>query len=135
MEIQTLRGGRLIKYTYLTKGGKMENGGYYMIDPDILLLAIVNMAKGVKSLIGDKCTKAVLRDAGRQAGPKLLESLMWYLPETLTQKEALRKTCLIPLDLGFADRIEKVDGEIKNERKRITLIPESVERGRIVYKY
>ena len=49
-----------------------------MIDADILLLAIVNTAEGVKNLIGDKGAKAVMSDAGKQAGPKLLESLIGH---------------------------------------------------------
>ncbi|MEZ0361065.1 MAG: hypothetical protein ABWK04_04075 [Hydrogenobacter sp.] len=139
-----------------------------MVDPDILLLAIVNMAEGVKNLIGDKGAKAVLRDAGRQSGPKLLESLIGHFPETLTKEEALRRACIILEDLGFAKKIEKVNGEVKIEEdiftdaitngdliespviyffagliegfvsfmsdEKVTLIPESVERGKILYK-
>ncbi|MGB9873578.1 MAG: hypothetical protein ACPLRS_01260 [Hydrogenobacter sp.] len=139
-----------------------------MVDPDILLLAIVNMSEGVKNLIGDKGARAVLREAGRQAGPRLLESLIGHFPETLTKEEALRRACIILEDLGFAKKIEKVDGEVKIEEdiftdaiigdnlsespviyffagliegfvsfmsnERITLVPESVERGRILYK-
>jgi predicted hydrocarbon binding protein len=148
---------------------KWENRGYCMVDPDILLLAIVNMAEGVKNLIGDKGAKAVLRDAGKQAGPKLLESLIGHFPETLTKEEALRRACIILEDLGFAKKIEKTDSSVKIEEdiftdaitsdhltespviyffagliegfvsfmsnEKITLIPESVERGKIVYKY
>ena len=33
-----------------------------MVDPDILLLAIVNMSEGVKAFIGNKGAKLVLRD-------------------------------------------------------------------------
>jgi len=61
-----------------------------MVDPDILLLAIVNMSEGVRALIGDKGAKAVLRDAGRQAGPKLLESLIGHFPEVLNKEEVER---------------------------------------------
>jgi hypothetical protein len=39
------------------------------------------MSEGIKSLIGDKGARAILRDAGRQAGPKLLESLIGRFPE------------------------------------------------------
>ncbi|GBC88019.1 hypothetical protein HRbin13_00132 [bacterium HR13] len=140
-----------------------------MVDADILLLAIVNMAEGVKSLIGDKGAKAVLRDAGRQSGPKLLESLIGHFPEVLPKEEALRRACIILEDLGFAKKIEKGDSEVRIEEdiftdaitngnliespviyffagliegfvsfmsdEKITLLPESVERGRIIYKY
>lgn len=140
-----------------------------MVDADILLLAIVNMAEGVKSLIGDKGAKAVLRDAGRQSGPKLLESLIGHFPEVLPKEEALRRACIILEDLGFAKKIEKGDSEVRIEEdiftdaitngnliespviyffagliegfvsfmsdEKITLVPESVERGRIIYKY
>jgi len=91
-----------------------------MVDPDILLLAIVNMAEGVKNLIGDKGAKAVLRDAGKQAGPKLLESLIGHFPETLTKEEALRRACIILEDLGFAKKIEKTDSSVKIEEDIFT---------------
>ncbi len=81
-----------------------------MIDADILLLAIVNMAEGVKSLIGDKGAKAVMRDAGKQAGPRLLESLIGHFPEVLQKEEALRRSCAILEDLGFAKSI-KMEGD------------------------
>ncbi|WP_029551335.1 hypothetical protein [Thermocrinis jamiesonii] len=140
-----------------------------MVDPDILLLAIVNMSEGVKALIGDKGAKAVLRDAGRQSGPKLLESLIGHFPEVLDKEEALRRACIILEDLGFAKVISKEDGKITIEEdiftdaivgenvaespiiyffagliegfvsfmsdQKLTLIPETVERGKIVYKY
>jgi hypothetical protein len=48
------------------------------------------MSEGVRALIGDKGAKAVLRDAGRQSGPKLLESLIGHFPEVLNKEEALR---------------------------------------------
>ncbi|WP_340689867.1 hypothetical protein [Hydrogenobacter thermophilus] len=140
-----------------------------MVDSDILLLAIVNMAEGVKNLIGDKGAKAVLRDAGRQSGPKLLESLIGHFPEVLPKEEALRRACIILEDLGFAKKIERADSEVRIEEdiftdaitngnliespviyffagliegfvsfmsdEKITLVPENVERGRIIYKY
>ncbi len=140
-----------------------------MIDADILLLAIVNMAEGVKSLIGDKGAKAVMRDAGKQAGPKLLESLIGHFPETLDKEEALRRACIILEDLGFAKSIKKEDGKVVVEEdiftdaivgedlinspviyffagliegfvsfmsdQRVVLVPQEVQRGRIVYSY
>ena len=179
-----------------------------MIDADILLLAIVNMAEGVKNLIGDKGAKAVMRDAGKQAGPKLLESLIGHFPETLVvvlptpvgprsvitlkpssgkfstsfmfllkpsirdsmaKEEALRRSCIILEDLGFAKSIrmegDKViveediftDAIVGNDLinspvvyffagliegfvsfmsdQRVVLVPEEVQRGKIVYKY
>ncbi|HAV39973.1 MAG TPA: hypothetical protein DCX31_02680 [Aquificaceae bacterium] len=140
-----------------------------MIDADILLLAIVNMAEGVKNLIGDKGAKAVMRDAGKQAGPKLLESLIGHFPETLAKEEALRRSCIILEDLGFAKSIrmegDKViveediftDAIVGNDLinspvvyffagliegfvsfmsdQRVVLVPEEVQRGKIVYKY
>jgi len=140
-----------------------------MADPDILILAVVNMSQGVKTLIGDKGAKAVLRDAGRQSGPKLLESLIGHFPEVLDGEEALRRACAILEDLGFAEAIKKEDGKIVIEEdiftdaivgedlenspviyflagliegfvsfmsdQKIVLVPEIVERGKIVYKY
>ena len=81
-----------------------------MIDADILLLASVNMAEGVKNLIGDKGAKAVMRDAGKQAGPRLLESLIGHFPEVLQKEEALRRSCIILEDLGFAKSI-RMEGD------------------------
>jgi predicted hydrocarbon binding protein len=81
-----------------------------MIDADILLLAIVNMAEGVKNLIGDKGAKAVMCDAGKQAGPRLLESLIGHFPEVLQKEEALRRSCIILEDLGFAKSI-RMEGD------------------------
>ncbi len=80
-----------------------------MIDGDVLILALVNMAGGVKTLIGDKGAKAVMRDAGRQAGPKLLESLIGHFPEVLPKEEAIKRSCVILENLGFAQSI-KVGG-------------------------
>ncbi|WP_448588486.1 hypothetical protein [Thermocrinis sp.] len=140
-----------------------------MIDPDILILAIVDMSEGVKALVGDKGAKAVLRDAGRESGPKLLESIMGHFPEVLDKEEALRRTCIMLKDLGFAEVISKEDGKILIEEdiftdaivgenvgdspviyffagliegfvsfmsdQKVTLIPDTVDRGRIIYKY
>ncbi|MCS6958317.1 MAG: hypothetical protein RMK75_07700 [Aquificaceae bacterium] len=139
-----------------------------MIDADILLLAIVNMAEGVKNLIGDKGAKAVMRDAGKQSGPKLLESLIGHFPETLPKEEALRRACIILESLGFAKSI-KIEDKVMVEEDiftdailgedllnspvvyffagliegfvsfmsdgKITLVPEEVQRVKIVYQY
>ena len=140
-----------------------------MVDSDILILAIVNMSRGVKILVGDKGAKAVLRDAGRQAGLKLLESLIGHFSQVLDKEEALRRACAILENLGFAQVIKKEDGKIVIEEdiftdaivgedlenspviyflagliegfvsfmsdQKIVLVPEIVERGKIVYKY
>uniref|UniRef100_A0A7C5SW57 Uncharacterized protein n=1 Tax=Thermocrinis ruber TaxID=75906 RepID=A0A7C5SW57_9AQUI len=140
-----------------------------MVDPDILILAIVNASEGVRALIGDKGAKAVLRDAGRKSGQKLLESLMGEFFSVLDKEEALRRACIILEDLGFAKSIKKEDGNIVIEEdiftdaivgenlsdspiiyffegliegfvsfmsdQKVTLVPEVVERGKIVYKY
>jgi len=91
-----------------------------MVDPDILLLAIVNMSEGIRALIGDKGAKAVLRDAGRQSGPKLLESLIGHFPEVLDKEEALKRACIILEDLGFAKSIKKEGGNIVIEEDIFT---------------
>lgn len=140
-----------------------------MIEADILLLAIVNMAEGVKNLIGDKGAKAVMRDAGKQAGPKLLESLIGHFPEVLPKEEALRRACIILEDLGFAQSIGMENGKVVAVEdvftdaivgedlfnspviyffagliegfvsfmsdQKVVLVPEEVQRGRIVYKW
>ncbi|MEN3028862.1 MAG: hypothetical protein ABDH29_06580 [Aquificaceae bacterium] len=91
-----------------------------MVDADILLLAIVNMAEGVKSLIGDKGAKAVMRDAGKQAGPRLLESLIGHFPENLRKEEALRRACIVLENLGFAQSIKFEEGRIVAEEDVFT---------------
>jgi hypothetical protein len=140
-----------------------------MVYPDILLLAMVNMSEGVKTFIGDKGAKVVFRDAGRQSGPKLLESLIGHFPSVVDKEEALRRTCIILEELGFAKSIKKENGNvvieediftdaIKGENlldspiiyffagliegfvsfmsdQKVTLVPEVVERGKIIYKY
>ncbi len=84
-----------------------------MIDPDILLIAFVDTIEGVKNLIGERGAGAVLREAGRHSGPKLLESLIGRLPETLSLEEALRRTSSILEELGFAERVEVQNGTIR----------------------
>ena len=83
-----------------------------MIDPDILLIAMVELTEGVRNLIGDRGANAVLRDAGRHSGPKLLESLIGHLPEVLDKEEALRRSCMLIEELGFAKKVSKEDGKI-----------------------
>ena len=83
-----------------------------MVDPDILLIAMVELIEGVRNLIGDRGANAVLRDAGRHSGPKLLESLIGHLPEVLDREEAVRRTCMMLEELGFARKVEKKDGTI-----------------------
>ncbi|MEJ7553131.1 MAG: hypothetical protein WKI46_06995 [Aquificaceae bacterium] len=106
-----------------------------MIDADILLLAIVNMAEGVKNLIGDKGAKAVMRDAGKQAGPKLLESLIGHFPETLPKEEALRRACIILEDLGFSKSIRMEDGKVIAEEDIFTdaIVGEDLINSPVVY--
>ena len=140
-----------------------------MVDPDILILAIIDMSEGIRALIGDKGAKAVLRGAGRQAGPKLLENLIGHFPGVLDKEEALRRAGIILEDLGFAKSIKKENGSIVIEEdiftdaimeenlsdspviyffagliegfvsfmsdQKVTLVPEVVERGKIIYKY
>jgi len=86
-----------------------------MIDPDILTISFVDTIEGIRKLIGDKGAGAVLREAGRHSGPKLLESLIGELPEIVSIKEAFSRTSRILEELGFAEEV-KVDG------RNITLI-------------
>ncbi len=83
-----------------------------MVDSDILLIAIVEMIEGVRDLIGDKGANAVLRDAGRHSGPRLLESLIGHLSEVLEKEEAIKRTCMVLEELGFAKEVKKEDGRI-----------------------
>jgi predicted hydrocarbon binding protein len=140
-----------------------------MVNPDILVLAIVDMSEGIRALIGDNGAKAVLRDAGRQAGPKLLESLTGEFSSVLDKEEALKRACIILEELGFAKSIKEENGNVVIEEdiftdaiveenlsdspviyflagliegfvsfmsdQKVTLVPEVVERGKIVYKY
>ncbi|WP_164930575.1 hypothetical protein [Aquifex aeolicus] len=88
-----------------------------MVDADILLIAFVDTIEGVKNLIGERGAGAVLRDAGRHSGPKLLESLIGKLPEEVDKDTALKRTAAILKELGFADEINYGNGKfiIKND--------------------
>jgi hypothetical protein len=77
------------------------------------------MSEGVRTLIGDKGAKAVLRDAGRQSGPKLLESLIGHFPEVLNKEEAFKRACIILEDLGFAKSIKKREWECCDRRRHL----------------
>ncbi|NPA32872.1 MAG: hypothetical protein GXO04_04525 [Aquificae bacterium] len=83
-----------------------------MVDPDILLISFVDTIEGVKSLIGERGAGAVLREAGRHSGPKLLESLIGQLPEVLDTDRALERTLSILRELGFAEELTKNGKEI-----------------------
>ncbi len=106
-----------------------------MIDPHVLILAIVDMSEGIRALIGDKGAKAVLRNAGKQSGPKLLESLIGHFPEVLDKEEALRRTCIILEDLGFAKSIKKENGNIVIEEDIFTeaITEENLSDHPIIY--
>ena len=106
-----------------------------MVDPNILILAIVNASEGVRALIGDKGAKAVLRDAGRQAGLKLLESLMGEFSSVLDKEEALKRACIILEELGFAKSIKKENGSIVIEEDIFTdaITGENLSDSPIIY--
>ncbi len=106
-----------------------------MVDPDILLIAIVEMIEGVKNLIGDRGANAVLRDAGRHSGPRLLESLIGKLPEVLDKEEALRRSCMMIEELGFAKKVVKEDGRIivENDIFSDAVREESMEGSPVIY--
>jgi predicted hydrocarbon binding protein len=106
-----------------------------MVDPDILILALVNASEGVRALIGDKGAKAVLRDAGRQAGLKLLENLMGEFFSVLDKEEALRRACIILEELGFAKSIKKENGNIVIEEDIFTdvIMRENLPDSPVIY--
>ena len=106
-----------------------------MVDPHVLVLAIVDMSEGIRALIGDKGAKAILRDAGRQSGPKLLESLIGRFPEVLDKEEALRRTCMIIEALGFAKSVKKENGNIVIEEDIFTkaIIGENLSDSPVIY--
>jgi len=106
-----------------------------MVDPHVLVLAIVDMSEGIRALIGDKGAKAILRDAGRQSGPKLLESLIGRFPEVLDKEEALRRTCMIIEALGFAKSVKKENGNIVIEEDIFTkaIMGENLSDSPVIY--
>jgi hypothetical protein len=93
------------------------------------------MSEGIKSLIGDKGARAILRDAGRQAGPKLLESLIGRFPEVLDKEEALRRACTVIEALGFAKSVKKENGNIVIEKDIFTevIMGENLSDSPIIY--
>ena len=140
-----------------------------MVDPRILILAIVDMSEGIRTLVGDNGAKAILRGAGKQTGQKLLESRMGEFSNVLDKEEALRRACIMLEELGFAKSVKKGDGNIVIEEDiftnaimeenlldspvmyffegliegfvffmsnhKVDIVPEVVEKGKIVYKY
>jgi len=90
-----------------------------MVDPDILILAMINASEGVRALIGDKGAKAVLRDAGRLAGQKLLERLIGHFPEVLSKEEALNKDVHNTWRVGICKKYKKRGWEYCHRRGRI----------------
>jgi predicted hydrocarbon binding protein len=106
-----------------------------MVDPDILILAIVNASEGVRALIGDKGAKAVLRDAGRKSGQKLLESLTGEFFSVLDKEEALKRACIILEDLGFAKSIKKENGNVVIEEDIFTdaIMGENLSDSPVIY--
>jgi len=91
-----------------------------MITTDILILAIVDMSEGIRTLVGDNGAKAILRGAGKQTGQKLLESLTGEFPNILDKEEALRRACIMLEELGFAKSVKKGDGNIVIEEDIFT---------------
>jgi hypothetical protein len=105
-----------------------------MVDSDILLIAMVQLAEGVKNLIGERGANAVLRDAGRHSGAKLLESLIGHLPEVLDKEEALRRTCMILEEEGFAKSIRIENGNIVVEEDIFSdAVEGDINKSSIVY--
>ncbi len=106
-----------------------------MVDPDILLIAMVELIEGVRNLIGDKGANAVLRDAGRHSGPKLLESLIGHLPEVLSKEEAVRRTCMMLEELGFAKKVDKDNSNIVVQEDIFSdaIRAEDIQRSPIIY--
>jgi len=106
-----------------------------MVDPDILIIAIVELIEGTRNLIGDKGANAVLRDAGRHSGPRLLESLIGHLPEVLGKEEAVRRTCMMLEELGFAKKVDKEDGIIRVREDIFSdaIRSDDIERSPVVY--
>ena len=106
-----------------------------MVDPDILLIAMVELIEGVRNLIGDKGANAVLRDAGRHSGPKLLESLIGHLPEVLSKEEAVRRTCMMLEELGFAKKVDKDNSSIVVQEDIFSdaVRAEDIQRSPIIY--
>ncbi len=106
-----------------------------MVDPDILVISMVELIEGVRNLIGDKGANAVLRDAGRHSGPRLLESLIGHLPEVLDKEEAVKRTCMMLEELGFAKKVEKEDSTISVEDDIFSeaIRAEDIEKSPVVY--
>jgi len=106
-----------------------------MVDPDILLISMVELIEGVRNLIGDKGANAVLRDAGRHSGPKLLESLIGHLPEQYDRDKAINTACNMLEELGFAKKVEVSDGTIvvENDIFSDAIREEDINKSPVVY--
>ncbi len=106
-----------------------------MVDPDILLIAMVELTEGVRNLIGDKGANAVLRDAGRHSGPRLLESLIGSLPEQYDKSKAVITACSMLEEFGFAKRVAEEGGKIvvENDIFSDAIREEEISKSPIVY--
>jgi len=106
-----------------------------MVDPRILILAIVDMSEGISALVGDNGAKAILRGAGKQTGQKLLESLMGEFFSVLDKEEALRRACIMLEELGFAKSVKKGDGNIVIEEDIFTdaIMEENLSDSPVMY--
>jgi len=106
-----------------------------MVDPRVLILAIVDMSEGIRTLVGDNGAKAILRGAGKQTGQKLLESLMGEFFSVLDKEEALRRACMMLEELGFAKSVKKGDGNIVIEEDIFTnaIMEENLLNSPVMY--
>jgi hypothetical protein len=106
-----------------------------MVDPDILLIAMVELTEGVRNLIGDKGANAVLRDAGRHSGPRLLESLIGSLPELYDKEKAIATACNMLEEFGFAKKVTSENGTITVEDDIFSdaIREEDIEKSPIIY--
>ena len=75
------------------------------VDCETLLRSLVFMADGVAATIGDMGARATMRLAGHRAAASLLEAL----PLRLEPDEAIRRAGPVMAELGFLDRIERLD--------------------------
>jgi len=106
-----------------------------MVDADILLIAMVELTEGVRNLIGDKGANAVLRDAGRHSGPRLLESLIGSLPEKYDKEKALATSCNMLEEFGFAKKVFVEEGSVivENDIFSDAVRDEDISGSPIVY--
>ena len=79
-----------------------------MIDAEASYKSLLYITESLEQLIGVNGTKAVLRVAGQKAATNLI----FMLPLTLPEEEAVRRAGLLLVELGFIEEMSRLNGDL-----------------------